>query len=130
MSRNPTQEAFRRAARRFLKHLMATQKARVVEVGRSPDSPEGKAMVYQNAVRVLLEEIFEEAIPFDQEFVAQMGARSASYALSVAPIEDQDEIVASVLRGFAEMHMLRCAQGIRINSGWGDERALRPNFDD
>ena len=106
---------------------------KIAAAGVDPAGSEGKAIIAQNVIKDVLQEIYIQIVPFDLEAVAQMATRSFSYALSIAPMEDQDELVHNCISKFADFHMLRCAQGIRLNGGWGTDdpnTPLTPNFED
>lgn len=85
--------------------------------------------VAQNVLRDVLSALLNEMAPYSHETVIEMSRRLASYALSTAPLEDQDAVVAEHLTGFADFHLMRTAIGAVINSTWRmeDGRDL-PNF--
>lgn len=74
--------------------------------------------VAQNVIRDCLTALFGEMTPFEHVSAIEMARRMASYALSTVPIEDQDEVVAAHLAGFADFHMMRTAQGAIITTEW------------
>lgn len=94
-----------------------------------PDAETRNINVAQNVMRDALTAILNEMAPYTHETVVEMSRRLASYALSTAPIEDQDAVVAEHLSGFADFHMLRTAKGMIINSAWRmDDGRDQPNF--
>lgn len=72
----------------------------------------------QNVLRDCISVIFNECMPIDRTFIAEMALRLASYAVSVAPIEDQEGISAIVGASFQKMHHARMKAGIYIESKW------------
>lgn len=102
----------------------------VVALGIPIDDDMAKAQFAQNVIRVAMEATYEEMMPFGHHAVLQMAVRSASYALSIAPLEDQDHLVSLFMQNFAEAHQLRTAQGTVIKSAWDtDDGSVRANYD-
>lgn len=108
----------REAMRGFYKKVAKATRPRMIANGIDPDGRLAKCMVAQNVIRVALEACYTEMMPIDIGMIGETATRAASYALSVAPMEHQEVLVAEVLKHFAETHMLRCAEGFRINSEW------------
>ena len=91
--------------------------------------PEQQALqVAQNTLRTCMEATFQSMGPYSPEACASLAIRLASYALSAAAIEDQDFLVAHVLRHLGPEHMRRVDQGIAIQTEWQmQDGSMRPN---
>lgn len=83
----------------------------------------------QNALRTCLESALNRMLPYDGELLVELAIRLASYAISAAPMEDQDYHVAQFMGTFADAHLRRIAEGKVIQSEWQmkDGRS-QPNF--
>lgn len=75
-------------------------------------------IVAQNVLRPCMEATLEALLPYSHLTSLELAIRLASYALSTAPLEDQDKLVAMFLQVFAESHALRTARGIVIGTEW------------
>lgn len=86
-------------------------------------------MVAQNVLRPCLEAVFDDLVPFSHLTCMELAIRLASYAISTAPMADQDKLVELVLAGLPNAHSLRLSLGVVIRTGWrdGDEEE-KPNF--
>lgn len=74
--------------------------------------------VAQNVLRDVLSALLNEMLPYTHLSVVELSRRLASYALSTAPLEDQDAVVAEHLSGFADFHLQRTATGAIIETAW------------
>ena len=87
--------------------------------------------VAQNVLRTCMEAVLQKLIPYSHTTCGDLAIRLASYAMSAAPMEDQEMILAMVLDALPAAHRKRMASGIRISTSWqmrtGDEQ---PNFPD
>ncbi|MBB4859676.1 hypothetical protein HNO88_003005 [Novosphingobium chloroacetimidivorans] len=113
-----TQAEYRRLAELLAPHMVRIE------------DPEMRAVnVAQNVLRDAVTVVMNEMIPYTHTTVLELAFRLASYALSAAPLEDQDEIVAAFVSNFADVHLQRTSQGQVITSEWRmhDGREM-PNF--
>lgn len=96
-------------------------------IGMSPDVQ--KINVAQNTLRTCLEAALNKLVPYEANICVELAIRLASYAISAAPIEDQDVLVAQFMEAFAEAHLLRISEGKRISSEWQmNDGRVQPNF--
>jgi hypothetical protein len=105
---------------------------KLLTVGQAPEfqNEEIRNIQYaQNVLRTCLEAILFKMLPYSERVLIELALRTASYALSAAPMEDQDQLVSALVRVFADAHQRRMALGIRIDSEWQmkDGREV-PNF--
>lgn len=77
-----------------------------------------KVNAAQNTLRTCLEATLNKMVPYDIMLLPELALRLASYALSVAPMERQEELVALLVANFADHHQLRVAQGKVISASW------------
>lgn len=83
----------------------------------------------QNVLRTCMEAVFQKMIPYDERVCAEMAVRLASYAISAAPMEDHEALVALVVQGLPSAHAQRMAKGIRISTEWQMANgSTQPNF--
>jgi hypothetical protein len=75
-------------------------------------------MAAQNVLRDCITVVFNECMPIDRSFVLEMAMRLASYAVSVAPVEDQMILARGVTQLFEDFHLKRMQQGIGIPADW------------
>ena len=92
--------------------------------------PEQRSLqVAQNALRTCIEAVLQSMGPYTPETCASLAIRLASYALSAAAVEDQDFLLAHVLRHLGPEHMRRVDQGISIQTQWEmQDGSVRPNI--
>lgn len=92
--------------------------------------PAQQAMqVAQNTLRTCMEATLQQMGPYTPETCASLAIRLASYALSAAPLEDQDFLLAHVLQHLGPEHMRRVDQGIAIKVDWEMvDGSVRPNI--
>ena len=74
--------------------------------------------VAQNTLRTCLEAVLDECAPHTQLTCGELAIRLASYALSAAPLEDQDQLMAWVIDRLPAAHLNRLAKGVIIKTGW------------
>lgn len=91
--------------------------------------PEQQALnVAQNTLRTCLEATLQSMGRYSPEACISLAIRLASYALSAAPVEDQDFLLAHVLQHLGPEHMRRVDQGISIKTEWQMQNgSIRPN---
>lgn len=91
--------------------------------------PEQQALqVAQNTLRTCMEAVLQSMGRYTPEALVGLAIRLASYALSAAPIEDQDFLLARVLQHLGPEHMRRVDQGISIKTEWQmHDGTARPN---
>ena len=83
----------------------------------------------QNVLRSCMEATLEKLAPFSMLTPVEMAIRLASYALSAAEMERQDEAMAAFMSTFLLAHEKRMHNGIRINTVWrAEDGRERPNF--
>lgn len=87
-------------------------------------------LVAQNVLRPCLEATLDAMMPVSHLTCLELAIRLASYAISVAPMEDQDKMVELVIAGLPNAHTQRLAQGVVIRTEWkdGEDGPLKPNF--
>ena len=84
----------------------------------------------QNAIRDCMKAVLNECVPIDVQFCGELAIRLASYAISVAPIEDQDNLVALVVMHLRDTHRDRLRAGVVIKSDWEILSGMRRNIPD
>lgn len=92
--------------------------------------PEQQDLQYaQNTMRTCIEATLQSMTQYSPEALASLAIRLASYALSAAPLEDQDFLLAHALRHLGPEHMRRVDQGIAIQADWQmKDGSIRPNI--
>lgn len=83
-----------------------------------PDVELRNINVAQNVMRDVVSAVLDEMMPYSHKTPVEMARRLASYALSSVPLEDQEIVVAELLRTFADFHMNRTASGAIIEAHW------------
>lgn len=86
-----------------------------------------KAIVAQNALRVCLEVVYEECMPFDENLCGEIAVRMASYAISMAPIERQEALLEAVMGALPGAHARRLKDRITLLSTWETPHGEQPN---
>lgn len=84
--------------------------------------------VAQNVLRLCLEATLERLLPYTEITPLELAIRLSSYAISAAPAEAQDNLVAAFVAMLPEAHSKRLAAGIRLETGWITEGRERSNF--
>lgn len=74
--------------------------------------------IAQNVLRTCLEAVLVKVLPYDHTTLAELAIRMASYAVSAAPIDDQETLMAVVVQTLPEAHRRRVAQGVMISTTW------------
>lgn len=85
-------------------------------------------MAAQNTGRFALEVILNECLPYDRHFLAEIGVRLAAYAVTAAPIQDHDALIASIQNALPRAVSEKVAQGAVIRSTWEQDGVERPNI--
>lgn len=85
-------------------------------------------MAAQNAGRFAMEVILRECLPYDRVFLAELGVRLAAYAVTAAPIQDHDTLIASIQNALPRAVAEKVAQGAVIRSTWEQDGVERPNI--
>jgi hypothetical protein len=87
--------------------------------------------VAQNVLRECLEAVLKEMIPFSALTAGELAIRLASYAISVAPLDEQAEVMRWVLPTLPVAHASRLNRGIMIQSSWympaGPSEPVKPH---
>lgn len=87
-------------------------------------------MTAQNTLRVCMEVVLNESLPYDQLFCAELAVRLAAYAITVAPIEDHDALVRAVQGALPGAVETKRREGAIIRTSWMTDGAERPNVPD
>lgn len=82
----------------------------------------------QNALRVSMEVVFQRCLPYGEEFLAEMAARLASYSISAAPIERQQDILTAVVEALPGALETRLKSGSVIKTTWTTDGVAHPNM--
>lgn len=116
----PAKKALIAAAQAYYDEVAAaTKDARSKLTLKDPD--ESNVVVAQNVVRTALEACYERMIPFGSHACMTMALRTASYALSAAPLDEQAHLVSTFMHSFPTAHVDRLKRGVIIRTGWKGE---------
>lgn len=113
--------------RRMEQKIRPTLAAHPHPAMRDPDQQ--ALQVAQNVLRTCMEATLQQMGRYTPEACASLAIRLASYALSAAAMEDQDFLLAHVLKHLGPEHMRRVDQGIAIETQWQmEDGSIRPNL--
>lgn len=106
-----------------LKKMFAKTRAKtdpLVVAKNNPNAPPyAKEMIgAQNVLRDCISVVFNECMPINEAFCAEMAIRLASYAISVVPAERQEAVAHVVAASLPGAHVDRMKQGVGIHSTW------------
>lgn len=87
-----------------------------------------KTMVAQNALRMCMETVLNECLPYDAHFLAEMAVRLAAYAITAAPIQGHDELVRAVVEALPNAVAEKVRQGATIGTVWEQDGVERSNI--
>lgn len=77
-----------------------------------------KAILAQNVLRTCMEAVIKDLIPFHSTFLMDLALRLASYAVSAAPLDQQDNMITQVILNLPTAHAARIRQGVMILTEW------------
>jgi len=103
---------------------------RAKELGVTVDKQMFDVMVAQNTIRCCMEVVFNQCIPYDKFFCAELAARLAAYSISAAPIEDHSEMVARVQKALPNALATKLREGAIIKTTWMTDGVVHPNVPD
>ena len=111
-----------RTAIRRIFQKTKTDTDRIIEGKRSQGAPVLEQMpniiAAQNTLRTCMEVVFNECLPYDEYFLAEMAVRLATYAISAAPIERHQVLAGAVVDGIPPALERRVREGVSIRSKW------------
>lgn len=81
-----------------------------------PKMPE--IIAAQNTLRLCMEVVLNECLPYDDFFCGELSVRLAAYAISVVPIERQSALLAAVQKALPETLANKLREGAFIKSTW------------
>ncbi len=87
----------------------------------------------QNVLRDCISVVLNECMPIDDSFCAELAVRLASYAISVIPLQRQDQACRAVSEALHDAHFSRIRAGVSIPATWitdGVEHANVPEKKD
>lgn len=82
----------------------------------------------QNAMRVCLEVILNECIPYDGFYCAEMATRLATYVISAAPIEQHADLLEATIGAMPAALANKIREGAVIRSTWLTNGVEHPNI--
>ncbi len=82
----------------------------------------------QNALRLCMEVVFNECIPYNEAFLCEMAARMAAYAISAGPIESHGAMTDATLGALPVALANKIKEGAVIRSSWMTDGVSRPNI--
>lgn len=97
--------------RKMLQRAKKNIRPKMDEAGR-PDLLD--LMAAQNTLCVCMEVVFNECLPYDEQFCTEMATRLACYGLSALPMDSQDEACAIVSNALLPALRRRVQAGIVI----------------
>lgn len=96
---------------------MVRQATRDLEPKIPPDTPEHlrKALVAQNVMRICLETVMREMLPYDPLFLVELGNRLAAYTVTAGPPAMQHLMIEAIQTGLPGMveNKIKTASGIK-----------------
>jgi hypothetical protein len=104
----------------------------LVDAHNNPKAPPfaKKMVAAQNVLKDCITAVVNECVPIDEQFCGELAIRLASYAISIAPVERQEEIARLVAASLPAAHVDRMKRGVVIHSTWmekdGVERRNMP----
>ena len=85
-------------------------------------------MAAQNALRACMEVVLNECLPYDRRFLGEIGVRLAAYAVTAAPIQDHEALIAAIADALPGAVAEKVRQGAVIRSDWLQDGVVRPNI--
>ena len=87
----------------------------------------------QNVLRIALETVLVECLPYDRMFLMELAQRAASYVISAGPVEDHKEMAKAVAATLPDAVTARVSQGTEPRATWmsdGVQHRNVPSKDD
>ncbi len=92
--------------------------ARIEQANPGLPADTAKTLIAQNAMRVCLEVVLRECLPYDQHFLAELGVRLAAYCVTAAPIETHERLSSAVAASIGAAVTEKVRQGAVIHTDW------------
>lgn len=122
--REPIRELFRKVSADLAPLL---EQRRKQLGGKLPLEQTENIMRAQNTLRVCMEVVFNECLPYDDVFCGEMAVRLAAYAISAVPIERQPDLLKAVLQGLPVGLAEKLRQGAILHTVWEQGGVEHPN---
>ena len=87
-----------------------------------------KTMVAQNTLRMCMETVLGECLPYDAHFLAEIAVRLAAYAITAAPIQGHDKLVCAVADALPHAVQQKVSAGATIGTVWEQDGVERSNI--
>lgn len=113
-----TQKDTIKAVKALMRHTRTELLPRLMLAAEYQDPEVRNIQIAQNTLRTCMEAVISEIVPFSVITPAELAVRLASYAISIAPLENQDQIMDQVLATLPAAHSNRLFHGIIIQTGW------------
>lgn len=116
-----------------LRKMFAKTKAKtdpLVLAQRNPGAPPyAKNMIAaQNVLKDCITTIVNECMPIEDDFCGELAVRLASYAISIVPVERQQELSEIVAKSLPAAHLARMKAGVGISAQWVTDGVEHPNM--
>lgn len=124
---NQERAAIRRIFEKVKTELAPKIEARKRELGGQYPEKMADVIVAQNAIRVCMEVVFNECLPYDAWFCAEMATRLAAYGITAAPIEDHVALTQMVQQGLPDAVANKVRERAIMHTVWTTNGVDHPN---